>query len=442
MENALIGQFDRCCGRFAKESGALQYDFLPLLYKKSKQAQGAMAVFAFQGFQATLVYHSALGRVRSVLECRISLGEKGDEGVDFSLYDLLYLLDENDYNCYIFPYIESAQRMADCLEVLFGALIRYRNQLTGIGSDAVVRGRAQARRKKEMLRFFKTDVFAEYAESAPLLLQWQLASYREWYVSRFCAGWYIDYIEGRYERAAKRFAGYDNKSDYELRLLKFIKTLNAGATYQAVNAKTNTYANAGGLAGHGLLAYLLCAALLLPLCFGVFLAFGGLAASIIYRKALVFTSLWSAGMFGAAALCGFVCALLFAYFLHARFMRANHKRKYDKLASVFRSEADRRRMTVAANGAVVLSLVLMITAAKSGVAIYREGIVDNSMPFTQINEPFTQIQAIFRAEDTGLCYVEFEDGKVYSCAENIVWDYIYPYTDIPVTPLASAEDRF
>ena len=74
-------------------------------------------------------------------------------------------------------------------------------------------------------------------------------------------------------------------------------------------------------------------------------------------------------MFGAAALCGFACALLFAYFLHARFMRANHKRKYDKLASVFRSETDRRRMTVAANGAVVLSLVLMITAAKSGVAI-------------------------------------------------------------------------
>ena len=45
MENALIGQFDRCCGRFAKESGALQYDFLPLLYKKSKQAQGACLLY-------------------------------------------------------------------------------------------------------------------------------------------------------------------------------------------------------------------------------------------------------------------------------------------------------------------------------------------------------------------------------------------------------------
>jgi len=438
--NAIIDRFALECARYAKESDAHEYVFLPVQSRKAKDVQGAAAVFSFTGFQASLIYNTAIGKARSVLECRIAFGhgEATAAKIDFSLYDLLYLLDENDFNCYIFPYIESPQRMSFCVQVLFDALSGYKERLSGLALDSALANRAMNQKKRELQRFFKTDIFEGNGQGTPLLIDWQLAAYREWYVSRFCAKWYADFAVGRYDTALKRFAKYDNKSFYEQRLFRFMKTLSAGATFQAVSAQSNTFLYAEPVLGMPrAAAHLLGALLLLPACLAAAFAFFLLAYAVIYRQALYCSSLWSPLMVSTIVLCALMLAFCGANFIYPHFMNRTKRKHWAQLQTIMASREDRRRLTRLTHSLVIVSMVMLLLAAKCGVAIYPKGLIDNTPLFGQINEPFTQIEAIYKAADTGLYHLAFQDGRVYSCSEEMAFSYVFPYVDIETTGVAS-----
>ncbi|MCI8589305.1 MAG: hypothetical protein HFE77_01105 [Clostridiales bacterium] len=446
--NALIDCFALECARYAKESDAHGYVFLPVQNRKAKGIQGAAAVFSYTGFQASFIYNISLGKARSVLECRIALGDRdaarisssnsSAEKIDFSLYDLLYLLDENDFNCYIFPYIESPQRMSACVQVLFDALSRYQERLSGMALDPALVTRAKNQKKRELQRFFKTDIFEGAEQGGTLLIDWQLAAYREWYVSRFCAKWYADFVAGRYEASAKRFAKYDNKSYYEQRLFRFIKTLNAGASFQATPAQSNTFLYTDRILGWPRFAARLLGVLfLLPVCLVGSFAFFALAYAVIYRNALYCTALWSPLMFLAIGVSALFVSACGSNLFYPRFMSRQNRKKLAKLSPIIGSTEDKRHMARLMHAAAIVSFVLLILAAKSGVALYPQGLVDNTAVFTQINEPFTQLEAIYKATDTGLYHIEFQDGRVYFCDEKTAFAYIYPYTDLETTVVDS-----
>ncbi|MCI8331300.1 MAG: hypothetical protein HFE78_00515 [Clostridiales bacterium] len=451
-DNAIIDRFALECARFAKESEALGYVFLPVASRKTKGVQGAAAVFSFTGFQASLIYNTYLGKARSVLECRIAIGSETGmtaagtardtvdpaEKIDFSLYDLLYLLNENDFNCYIFPYIESPQRLSACVQVLFDALAGYKERISGLACDPALTNRAKNQKRRELQRFFKMDIFEDTAQGSALLLDWQLAAYREWYVARFCSKWYADFAAGRYDAAVKRFAKYDNKSFYEQRLFRFMKTLSAGASYQAASQACNTYLHAGAVSGlPRIAAQLLGMLVLLPVCLAGSFLFFLLAYLAIYRNALYASSLWSPLMFLTILLCALLLALCGSNFIYPRFMSRKKRKQWTQLRFLMDSKEERRRLTRLTHSMIIVSLVMLLLAAKTGVALYPKGFVDNTALFTQINEPFTQLKTIYKATDTGLYHLAFQDGRVYSCSEETAFAYVFPYVDIEATPIDS-----
>ncbi|MBQ8696867.1 MAG: hypothetical protein IJ519_04015, partial [Clostridia bacterium] len=202
MENTLTPLTERMrsvCQSLYSDSPARDLTFTPMKPRGIDDATDAVALFKFDGFEAAFIFNSRIGTIQNVLECRISLG-CGEEYVDFSLYDLMYLLNENDFSCYLFPYIDSAERMETCLRLIFNGVMTYREQLSGIGQDERLCRRAKHHKKQEMLRFFKHDVFSEVKEQADPILAWRLRGYREWYLSRFCSKWYACYMNGDYVR--------------------------------------------------------------------------------------------------------------------------------------------------------------------------------------------------------------------------------------------------
>lgn len=250
MEERLSPMIERMkarCDRFYGESGAAEYEFNPFPRYPGEPIADAAAEYTFGGFEIAFLFNSRIGKVSNVLECRIGLSQ-GDERIDFSLYDLLYLLDENDFHCYIFPYIDTPDRLEACLNVLCDAVSRYSQRLSAVGNDPQLTSHAKRRKEKEMLRFFQHNVLDAGGANDPIL-EWKLRTYREWYVLRFCSGWYGAYLRGEYTKAVKKLSATSSHSAYEIRLLRFMKTLEAGASYTATEQYTNTHALKGAFGG-------------------------------------------------------------------------------------------------------------------------------------------------------------------------------------------------
>lgn len=415
--NILCDAFIAECEAYAELSGIVSCDAAPIFSKKSA-LEGAMAEYVFDTFAASVIYNVALGGVKSVLEMRIAFLSEPE--VDFSLYDLLYLLDENNFNCYIFPYVESEERMKACVGVLLAALSAYRTQISAIGDDGRLRERAIARKKKEMSLYFHTDIFAEQDTSDSLLLLLQKSWYRVWYVSRFCDRWYRDYIMGNYESAAKSFAKYENKSDYELRLYRFIKALGSGVEYTPVSNECNTYilgkkAFAAKIRPAYVLSYL---ALFLPL-YLAYLLFFLASYYIIYRSALICSSFLGAQML----ISPFIAALVSDFFLSDITYRYFAKKSGSAATDAAQTDSG-RASRFHLHFVTVICLAAVLLSAKWGVAVYPSGIVDNRSLTPGVSEPFADVVS---AKDNGDGYeLFFADGNSFVCPKDITEKYILP----------------
>ena len=421
--NAICDSFICECDAYSEKSGALSYACETILSKKRSSVEGAVAEYSYSAFVARLIYNVSVGGAKSVIEMRISF--PGCPEVDFSLYDLLYMLDENDFKCYIFPYIESKERMSACVRALFSALDTYRVQLCAIGEDKKLTCRAASRKKKEMRRYFRADIFTDGQDIFDPLFIWQKGCYRDWYIARFCARWYRDYILGNYSASAKAFSKYESKSDYEIRLLRYIKALGSGADNVAVSEECNTFILwKNAFSSMRRPAYFKAFAILfLPLVIG-YSAFSFAAYYVMYSSALFCTSFLSGAMIAAPAICAFITDLFLSDMVYGVFMSESKKKRYRQTAAYMKTEEEDRAGMMFLNLTVALSLIAVSISVKWGIAVYPSGICDNKSLFSSESKSFSDVVS---ARDTGKKYnISFNDGTVYSCSYDVAKKYILP----------------
>lgn len=419
------------CQSLYSRSGAHDFTFNPIPVRASAEAHDAVAIYKFEGFDTSLIFNSRIGGAQNVLECRVALAS-GERFVDFSLYDLMYLLNENDFKCYLFPYIDSPDRMEICLKVIFDGVMKYREQLSGIGGDEQLSQRAKNRKKKEMLRFFKHDIFQEVREQNDPILAWRLRSYREWYITRFCSRWYADYINGNYDRAAKRLGSFDSKCDYELRAYRFLQTLSAGASYTVTPSAANTFAKGNGLkSARSVSAFVIAFIIGTAVSFAGYTAAGYAAYFAIYHDALFCTALYDGWIPSAALLCAIPTGVSAAHLLWRRLL-SKKERTAVKYAGLTASDTERRSRRGAMHTSVICSLIILVFAAKSGIAIYESGIVDNSSPFESAPLPFSEVREIYYEKETALYHLRFEGNRTFTCSENMAEEYILDHVDAEI----------
>lgn len=428
--NILCDAFIAECVAFSESLDAASCTAAPFYSKNGHMAEGAVSEYVFDTFTACVIYNTVCGGAKSVLEMRISFSSEPE--IDFSLYDLLYLLNENNFSCYIFPYVESEQRMRACLGVLHGALLAYRTQISAIGDDKRLRERAIARKKREMNRYFHTDIFAEQDMSDELFIL-QKSWYREWYISRFCAGWYKDYVTGNYEVAAKSFAKYENKSDYEIRLYRFIKTLASGVEYTPVPNECNTYILGKKVfSGKKRRARLIsCLVLFIPL-YLAYLALFALSYHVIYRSALICSSFIGAQMLILPLIAALVSDIFLSDITYRYFEKKNKKGSASEKAADIHTADETRVSRMNFHFVTLVCIAAVIFSAKWGIAVYPSGIVDNRSFAPGVSEKFTDVVS---AKESGDGYeLAFADGNTFECPKNITEKYILPHINIKKTP--------
>lgn len=139
--------------------------------------------------------------------------------------EIIDKLDENDFHCYYFPYIENEEKLKNCFKVFENFYGKHLPELQRIAYDDTMREELYARKTEEYIAFMNVseknrenaeevfDIYGDRNEKYLILTRY----------TRHDA--YTDFLYGRYDKALKKYKKYDQKNnilDYEKRLLEFI----------------------------------------------------------------------------------------------------------------------------------------------------------------------------------------------------------------------------
>ena len=107
--NPIISTFCSKSREFAESQNPITFEFIDNY--KGKRFEEITARLYFHCFNLDFVYIPGSGSIepRSFLECRIWL-DKNEKYMHFSLYDLMFLIDQSNFKCYFFPFIENPEK--------------------------------------------------------------------------------------------------------------------------------------------------------------------------------------------------------------------------------------------------------------------------------------------------------------------------------------------
>jgi hypothetical protein len=125
MENILIQQlishFSQLVEKYAKSNENAVYCDIKKIYKNEFKKTGLMFVSGnvhFKGFTFKCIYIINGGPMggKSGLECRFSFDQTPEE-LEYSFYDILNIIDPQNFKSYSFPYIFSEREMSEAFNI-------------------------------------------------------------------------------------------------------------------------------------------------------------------------------------------------------------------------------------------------------------------------------------------------------------------------------------
>ncbi len=381
--------------------------------------------------------------------------------VKYSPYDLMYKIDENDFTCYTYGYIESPEKMTKIINALTPRLYALLDKLSAL-----------CRRKADM-----SDIFDKFSDSVnayygkdvfrissdtPDEDYEQFERYLEsycyvddaFYVSRP----YAQFLNGDYNAAYNGMRRMKNKSYYQIRLMSFMASLNG--KYEAAPEGCASTADAI-YSGRAQITRLVVSALLMVIpCFAALVGIHYISSLIIYHGAI-----WSDAWFLLGCL-GYLTSAFLPAVAAAPYTKGITLMFYGKERRRYLSELDNITFSKRQNGCVFIVICLVsamivfnvILASNSYAAFYDDGVrVPSETWFNSDSYSYDDVEKLVLAEGQYSVYGKYvpseqyilvlKNGRKYQLSyevtNDVIKEKIIPIITskgIPVTTVRDADD--
>lgn len=384
----IVQAFEANVGAFAQETQPLSCDTRTAYFDKEHKEPAASAAFLHYGkLVLELVYLTKTdqGGPKSVLECRVWLKESSLP-IYYSLYDLMDMIDPGCFSCFMYPYIENAQRMDDCFGALAGDIKRFLPRLIQIAADPDLCARARHELLEDIKNcwdpaLFDVDPKIE-EERRKTMIENRLEMYRDWERKRFCEEAYRAFLSGDYERAQRYYAKQKKRLSYENRLLAFMQDTAPKQPYGANKQNINALTDAGSLSKGraGLIPLIVSSLVLTTVFYAVYTGVYYAALRLLNLGALYVTGIeWShtVPLILPALLTGVALTFCFRKRLYrlALRKRAEHLIEYDAILNTGTAFRLMGALTIAA---VAVSLLFTVMSANNNIAFYEDMVTNRS----------------------------------------------------------------
>ena len=327
----LVEKFKTATEKYSNElEGVVNYK-CEEFFRKNNPEKGYHSIDAniiFKNFVLKLEYKINISALipKSTIEMRFML-ENGKLPVEFSIYDLLNIMDENNFKCYTFGYVTSESKLEQVLKYLVDTFKQYKAQIEEISENSDKIATLERDVEDKIKIFLNEDIFKS---RDAFYLMHMLELYYVIDVSRFTMDSYIDYTTGKYKRAIKRYGKLKDKlTSYEKRLVEYIKTTEV---QKPVEDNMNTLVEAKNLKNikTELLPMYLSWIILTPMWCIIYYLVYYIALYFLSKNAIYITGSWAYAIFLPA----FMTAIINSYFTRNTTYKLLFKKKYNEIKAL------------------------------------------------------------------------------------------------------------
>ena len=379
----LVDVFKTETEKYSNElEGVVNYKY-DEFFKKNNPEKGYHSIDAnimFKNFVLKLEYKINISMLlpKSTIEMRFMF-ENGKLPVEFSIYDVLNIIDKDNFKCYTFSYVTTEDKMKQVLRYLVDAFKEYKDKIEELSEDGESIQTAEKDVEDKIKLFLNEDIFKS---RDAFYLMHMLELYYVMDVSRFTMDSYVDYTVGKYKKSVNKYDKLKGKlTSYEKRLVEHMKENNSQLP---VSEEMNTFIQAKKLRNikTELCPLYLAWIVLTPIWTILYAAVYYVALYFLSKNAIYLTGSWAFSVF----LPGFCTAIISSYFTRGLIYKLFFRKKYKQIKALDEIENGEKMETVMSKllqFTIALGLVFSILGANTNIAIYDE-YFNNNLDFWSI----------------------------------------------------------
>lgn len=348
-------------------------------FRKNKPEKGYHSIDAnimFKNFVLKLEYKVNVSLLipKSTVEMRFMF-ENGKLPVEFSIYDILNIIDKDNFKCYTFGYVTTEDKMKKVLKYLVSTFKEYKDKIQEISESSEKITTVEEDIEEKIKIFLNEDIFK--SRDAFYLMR-MLELYYVVDTSRFTLDAYLDYTTGKHVKAIKKYNKLKGKlTNYEKRLVEYI-ALNINKIQIPIEQEINTLAQAKKLKSikTELFPMYLSWLILTPIWCVVYDLVYYVATYFLYKNAIYVTGSSPFAIFLPA----FITAIIHSFFARSTMNKLLFKKKYkdlNALDEIENGDKVEKVMSKVFQFIIAASLVFSVLVANTNIAFYEEHFKDN-----------------------------------------------------------------
>lgn len=458
--NLIADAFFEGISAFSEKSGARGFDSRAEYsgIRKKGELTKMICVASYTDFDIEYVY-TAMGGISfcSIFSFRI-IFDRSMPYIKYSPYDVMYKLDENNFRCYTFSYIESPEKMRQVISALEPELTDLLPKLSDLSRRRADMSDIFDKFSDNVNSHYGRDIFRA-ADSDDEEFEHFIESYYLIDDSFYVSKPYAQFLRGDYNAAYNGMRRVKNKSYYQIRLMSFIASLDR--KYEAAPQECDTTGEAVFSNKTQMLRTIITMLLLMIPCAAALAGIHFLSAALIYRGAL-----WSDAWFIINAV-RYVSSSVIPAFVFSWYCRGvtliffkRDRRKY--LSDLDRISINKRRtgcLSAAAGAITALLVASVMLTSNSYAAFYDDGLrlPSDTSVLSSDNYAYSDVEKLIHAEGAYNVYgmfvpgeqyiIELKNGKKYilsyEVTSDVVKDKIIPIFEekgVPVVTVHDADD--
>lgn len=429
--NEFVKKFNELCESFANTTNG-RLTMIPIMNRK--MLTEVVGRVDYDNYSVDFVYSITLGSsvAKSVLSLNVRLDR--EKLIAFSIYDIMYLLDKNDFSCYLFPYISNIDKLVECFDILASLLNKHSARLNEIASDPIQTQNAYNNLKKSIGNALQLNIDELLSkERGEDLFKLHYGFYYTNFIQRFSGASYNYFLEGNYEKAIKIYSYKVGRVSYEERMLEYMVSCSQPYPQQ----EPNTLNDASRIIGkyNSFLSMSVCS-IVMTLVFSIPLIILYLLLINLGYNGCVYTSaadLYSfSTIISPAVLLGVASTniVLRRMSFYAPKKYRKQKREYD---NIINTKNDINRIKTFFNIAFVISVLTLLLLSKVGIAFYNDGFTIKTSLFSVNSEYYNydEIETFYIVEgynDEKGNFIEAKDALIKTTrGEDIAFGYLGNY---------------
>ncbi len=428
MINEIIKTFERKFNKYAETAESFTSRFI-------SDEDSAIGTLCYPNFNVEFEYCLECGgdTLKSGLSIIIDFSKKRETPLRCTMYDLIPIIDKNNFSCWFYCFIENPERMEACFDKLSEDFTKIYPEIKAFANLSICVDKFEEVMQKNLNTTFGADYIKEIQETLESeenadkynehIYEYLFNLYFVYQRSAFSTKEYSNFLAGDYKKALKKYNRRKNTTTYEKNMIAYMKSCDEPKSviseeHECLKDGLKEYYGTNGFVPF-LVSCLILVFPFIAISIGIYYAICG----ILYHSAIYATQFELYNAF-ACLTPALVCSIAAGYFIREKVYRKFFRKKYKhamEYDAIFNTEKSKKVIRILFYLVYILTLVLTFLFANFGVSFNDNGVKysDKLLGISNKSYYYSEIDCVtYENENYTLHFSDGKDLELFQFVDN------------------------